>query len=409
MVSFSSRISPETSTVILRDRSPRATAVVTSAMLRTCAVRLPHIALTVSVKSVQLPATPDSSAWPPSLPSVPTSRATRVTSDVKTPSCWIIVLTIVARRRNSPCNGRPSTSSRIVCNRSPRATAVIASVTALVGHSKSSISVLTELSISPQAPSDRVSLTRCRVFPSRPTTCPTYSSCCAIRWLEATISLMVSAILPFTPVASLGRRAEKSPRRTDCSAWSSCRLKASPSVAGAACPFPLTDATTSFIEGALGRLSEVTSTRPSAVGSMLNSCRVVDTTNAANEAAAGRYDPQGAELCNVLGGTTAGFPMPRNHSRDINSKDSLINYLRHPAGLFIERPDHSALRTAQGSPGLIHKAAFRNGGWARRFRNWRKKFAECHQKVGWLPVKPWSAPASPGAMPRDAPAAGRSP
>src|SRR5204863_468095 len=46
-----------------------------------------------------------------------------------------------------------------------------------------------------------------------------------------------------------------------------------------------------------------------------------------------------------------GFPMPRNNSRDINSKDSLINYLRHPAGLFIERPDHSALRTAQGSPG----------------------------------------------------------
>ena len=37
MVFFSSRISPCTSTVILRDRSPRATAVVTSAMLRTCA------------------------------------------------------------------------------------------------------------------------------------------------------------------------------------------------------------------------------------------------------------------------------------------------------------------------------------------------------------------------------------
>jgi hypothetical protein len=32
--------SPLTSTVILRDRSPRATAVVTSAMLRTCVVRL---------------------------------------------------------------------------------------------------------------------------------------------------------------------------------------------------------------------------------------------------------------------------------------------------------------------------------------------------------------------------------
>jgi hypothetical protein len=36
MVDLSSRISPFTSTVIFLRRSPRATAVVTSAMLRTC-------------------------------------------------------------------------------------------------------------------------------------------------------------------------------------------------------------------------------------------------------------------------------------------------------------------------------------------------------------------------------------
>jgi hypothetical protein len=35
MVDFNSRISPRTSTVIFLDRSPFATAVVTSAMLRT--------------------------------------------------------------------------------------------------------------------------------------------------------------------------------------------------------------------------------------------------------------------------------------------------------------------------------------------------------------------------------------
>ena len=80
MVFFSSRISPFTSTVILRDRSPRATAVVTSAMLRTCAVRLVPIALTESVRSFQVPATPGTTACTPSRPSVPTSRATRVTS-----------------------------------------------------------------------------------------------------------------------------------------------------------------------------------------------------------------------------------------------------------------------------------------------------------------------------------------
>ncbi len=70
-----------TSTVILRDRSPRATAVVTSAMLRTCAVRFAPIALTESVRSFQVPATSGTSARPPSLPSVPTSRATRLTSE----------------------------------------------------------------------------------------------------------------------------------------------------------------------------------------------------------------------------------------------------------------------------------------------------------------------------------------
>ena len=92
MVSFSSRISPETSTVILRLRSPRATAVVTWAILRTWAVRLPHMAFTESVRSFQVPATPGTMAWPPSLPSVPTSRATRVTSEAKERSWSTMVL-----------------------------------------------------------------------------------------------------------------------------------------------------------------------------------------------------------------------------------------------------------------------------------------------------------------------------
>ena len=86
MVFFSSRISPLTSTVIFFDRSPFATAVVTSAMLRTCSVRFAAIRLTLSVRSFQVPATPFTTAWPPSLPSVPTSRATRVTSDANVPS-----------------------------------------------------------------------------------------------------------------------------------------------------------------------------------------------------------------------------------------------------------------------------------------------------------------------------------
>ena len=83
MVFLSSRISPFTSTVIFFDRSPLATAVVTSAMLRTWPVRLAAIRFTLSVRSAQVPATPGTCAWPPSLPSVPTSRATRVTSEAK--------------------------------------------------------------------------------------------------------------------------------------------------------------------------------------------------------------------------------------------------------------------------------------------------------------------------------------
>ena len=97
MASLSCRISPRTSTVIFLERSPSATAMVTSAMLRTWAVRLLAIRFTLSVRSFQTPLTSWTCACPPSLPSVPTSRATRVTSDVNTPSWRIIVLTIGRR------------------------------------------------------------------------------------------------------------------------------------------------------------------------------------------------------------------------------------------------------------------------------------------------------------------------
>ena len=122
MVFLSSRISPCTSTVIFFDRSPLATAVVTSAMLRTCAVRLPAIQLTLSVRSFQVPATPVTSAWPPSLPSVPTSRATRVTSEANELSWSTIVLMVFLSSRISPC-----TSTVIFLFSSPRATAVVTS------------------------------------------------------------------------------------------------------------------------------------------------------------------------------------------------------------------------------------------------------------------------------------------
>ena len=122
IVFFNSRISPLASAVILRERFPRATAVVTSAMLRTWAVRLDAIEFTESVRSFHVPATPGTSAWPPSLPSVPTSRATRVTSEEKPLSWSTIVLIVFLSSRISPL-----ASAVIVRERSPRATAVVTS------------------------------------------------------------------------------------------------------------------------------------------------------------------------------------------------------------------------------------------------------------------------------------------
>ena len=119
MVFFSSRISPFTSTVILRDKSPRATAVVTSAMLRTWPVRLPAIELTESVKSFHVPATPGTLAWPPKRPSVPTSRATRVTSPANALSWSTIVLMVSFSSRISPL-----TFTVIFFDKSPLAMAV---------------------------------------------------------------------------------------------------------------------------------------------------------------------------------------------------------------------------------------------------------------------------------------------
>ena len=69
--------------MIFLERSPLAIAVATSAILRTCAVRLLAMKLTLSVRSFHVPATSGTSACPPSFPSVPTSRATRVTSEAK--------------------------------------------------------------------------------------------------------------------------------------------------------------------------------------------------------------------------------------------------------------------------------------------------------------------------------------
>src|SRR5207245_2226625 len=110
------------STVIFFDRSPLATAVVTSAMLRTWPVRFAAIGFTLWVSSFLVSATRGTWSWPPSLPSVPTSRATRVTSPENALSWSTIVLMVLFSSRISPF-----TSTVIFFDSSPFATAVVTS------------------------------------------------------------------------------------------------------------------------------------------------------------------------------------------------------------------------------------------------------------------------------------------
>ena len=142
---------------------------------------------------------------------MPTSRATRVTSDANEPSWSTIVLTVFAVRRNSPRRGRPATSSAIVCDRSPLATAPITRAVSLVGCTRSLTSSLTDATVSAHAPLTSPIEARSAILPSLPTIRLRRSISFAILSLSSITSLKVSAIFPFTPSHSIGSRTEKSP------------------------------------------------------------------------------------------------------------------------------------------------------------------------------------------------------
>src|SRR5258708_7111282 len=80
------------------------------------------IKFTESVRSFHVPAIPGTWAWPPRRPSVPTSRATRVTSDANDRNWSTMVLMVSLSSRISPF-----TSTVILRDKSPRATAVATS------------------------------------------------------------------------------------------------------------------------------------------------------------------------------------------------------------------------------------------------------------------------------------------
>ncbi len=210
-VFFSSSISPLTSAVIFCDRSPFATAVVTSAMLRTWPVRLLAMKFTESVRSFHVPPTPGTSAWPPSTPSVPTSRATRVTSEAKEESWSTMVFTVVPMRRNSPWTDLPSISSTIFCDRSPRATAVSTRAISVVGCVRSVISEFTASMLRAHPPPRPFILARSIIFPSRPTVLLTRTTSLVTRSLVSATRLKAAEIRAMSGSPSRFRRAAKSP------------------------------------------------------------------------------------------------------------------------------------------------------------------------------------------------------
>ncbi len=209
IVVFSSSISPRTSTVILRLRSPRATPAATEEMSRTWAVRLPAIRFTESVRSFQVPATPGTCACPPSRPSVPTSRATRVTSDAKMRKVKVIELIVSASSAISPC---ALTIDR--CDRSPSATAARTRLVSTRGRVRPSMSLLAASTAACQSPPPRACEMRSSSTPSLATAPPTRTISSLKRWLASAISLNTVQISATTSSPVTGARFRKSPACT---------------------------------------------------------------------------------------------------------------------------------------------------------------------------------------------------
>ncbi len=197
IVSASAATSPLASTVISWVRSPLATAVVTAAMLRTWVVRLFAIRFTLSVRSFQVPATPGTSAWPPSLPSVPTSRATRVTCSANEESWSTIVLIVSASAATSPL-----ASTVISWVRSPLATAVVTAAMLRTWVVRL-FAIRFTLSVrSCQVPATPGTSAWPPSLPSVPTSRATLVTCSANFWRVSVIELIVSASAATSPLAS---------------------------------------------------------------------------------------------------------------------------------------------------------------------------------------------------------------
>jgi hypothetical protein len=148
------------------------------------------------------------------LPSVPTSRATRVTSEVKTESCSIIVLRAWPSAGTRPLSSRPSTRAPSLAEVAARDGADRAGDFRPSGRTRSSISVLNDsASAGPSRRRHRAATCADAGRPSRPTV-PAQASDLAGDALGVADRLVEGfAIRASSPGQCNGSRTEKSPSR----------------------------------------------------------------------------------------------------------------------------------------------------------------------------------------------------
>ena len=133
-------------------------------------------------------------------------------------------LTASAIRRNSPSNGRPSTSTAILRERSPVATESMTRAVSLIGWVRQSSKAFKEPIRSAQAPAACPNERRSWIFPSFPTRRLIRLTSSVERARVSATSLKVVATVPAGPVKPPGRRTSKSPRLRALSAAMMCSI-----------------------------------------------------------------------------------------------------------------------------------------------------------------------------------------
>ncbi len=151
---------------------------------------------TLSVRSFQMPATSGTSAWPPSLPSTPTSRDTLFTSAENIFRESTIRLIVVESSSTSP----PFSSSDIFLERSPFATAVVTAAISLTWVVRLLAMWFTLSVRSFQVPETFGTLACPPSLPSTPTSRATWVTCSAKIFKLSSVRLITSAIARKSPV-----------------------------------------------------------------------------------------------------------------------------------------------------------------------------------------------------------------